>query len=313
MSPSEPLISVLVPCYRGGTLIETCLTSLLRQDLQDPYEVIVIESTGDGSAERLAASFPRCRVIAPPRRTWPAEAQNIGLREARGAYVAITNHDCIVPEGWLRLLLERHTAGHYAAVGGAVDNGTPTSAVGTAAYWAEFNEYAPNRPAGPVASVPQCNVCFRRDVLIGPEPFPPVRFGAEELTFHYRLVSAGGVIFFDPAIVVVHVNRTRLREYLMHQHTLGVGSAMARRMVPLPGRVLIRHRWLIPALPLVRIARVAARAARQGPRPLARVLALLPLLLAGYAAWALGFWEGARLPLDETRGNTGNGGGGRSR
>ena len=299
MSPSDPLITVLVPCYRGGTLIEHCLTSLMRQDLEAPYEVIVIESTGDGSAERLAASFPGCRVITPPHRTYPAEAQNIGLRKARGSYVAITNHDCRVPPNWLRLLLHRHSTGPYAAVGGAVENGTPASAVGTAAYWAEFNEFTPGRQAGSVASVPQCNVCFRRDVLIGLAPFPEVRFGAEELTFHHRLVSSGAVIFFDPAIVVTHVNRTKLREYLAHQHALGIGSAVARRMVPLRGRVLISHRWLIPALPFLRFGRVLMRAGGQGPGAFARVLALMPLLLPGYAAWARGFWQGARIPLDE--------------
>ena len=295
---TAPLVSVVVPCYRPGSLIDGCVERLLDQDLDDAYEVIVVESSGDGTAERLQARFPACRVIAPPVRTLPAEAQNIGVAAASGGFVAITNHDCLVPRGWLRGLLARHAGGAYAAVGGAVANGTPASLIGTAAYWSEFNEFTPGRPAGEVRGVPQCNVCFRREALVGPTPFPPVRFGAEELTFNYELRRAGGVFFFDPVVVVTHLNRTTWQAFATHQRVLGMGSAMARRLAPLSGTVLIRHPALIVLLPFFRTATLLGRAARSHPGELGRVLVLVPLLFAGYVQWARGFWEGRRAPLD---------------
>jgi GT2 family glycosyltransferase len=295
---AAPLVSVVVPCYRPGSMIDDCLAGLLDQDLEGPFEVIVVESTGDGTAERLRDHFPPIRVIAPPTRTFPAEAQNIGVAAASAPFIAITNHDCLVPRSWLRAMLARHAAGAYAAVGGAVANGTPASLVGSAAYWSEFNEFTTGRAPGVVSGVPQCNVCFRRTVLVGATPFPTVRFGAEELTFNYELGRAGGVFFFDPAIAITHRNRTTLAAFFAHQRTLGTGSAMARRLVPLPGGVLVRHPALIPLMPLVRTARVLARVARRHPAELARVLALTPLLLAGYAAWAAGFFAGTRGPVD---------------
>jgi GT2 family glycosyltransferase len=295
---TTPRVSVVVPCYRPGDLIDGCLTRVLDQDLDGPYEVIVVESSGDGTAERLRARFPSVSVIAPPARTLPAEAQNIGVAAAHGPYVAITNHDCLVPRDWLRLLVARHAQGDYAAVGGAVANGTAESAIGTAAYWSEFNEFTTGRAAGIVPGVPQCNVCFRRTVLGGPTPFPTVRFGAEELTFNYELTRSGGRFFFDPTIVVTHLNRTSLRAFLAHQRVLGTGSAMARRLVPLPGGVAVRHPALIPLLAPLRLARVLGRVARRHPAELPRVVALSPLLLAGYAVWARGFWTGAHGPRD---------------
>ena len=298
---ATPLVSVVVPCYRPGRLIDGCLEGLLAQDLPGPYEVIVVESTGDGTAERLQARFPTVRVIAPPQRTLPAEAQNIGVAAAAGPFIAITNHDCLLPADWLRRLLARHDTGSYAAVGGAIANGTPGSVVGTAAYWSEFNEFTSGRPPGVVGGVPQCNVCFRRTVLAGPTPFPTVRFGAEELTFNYELTRGGGVFFFDPAIVVTHVNRTSLASFLAHQRTLGIGSAMARRLVPLPGASIVRHPMLIPLLPLLRLWRLMGRVARGHPGELLSVVALSPLLLLGYVVWAAGFWRGAREPLDVWR------------
>jgi len=295
---ATPLVSVVVPCYRPGPLIDGCLEGLLDQDLDGPYEVIVVESTGDGTAKRLTARFPRCRIIAPPARTLPAEAQNIGVAASEGPFLAITNHDCLVPRDWLRKSLARHAAGSYAAVGGAIANGTPRSFVGTAAYWSEFSEFTTGRPAGQVSGVPQCNVCFRRTALVGATPFPTVRFGAEELTFNYELTRAGGVFFFDPSIVVTHLNRMTVHAYLAHQRTLGIGSAMARRLVPLSGTVLIRHPALIPFLPLLRMGRLISRVARRHPGELPKVLGLAPLLLIGYATWTAGFQKGRREPLD---------------
>lgn len=295
---TSPLVSVVVPCYRPGRLIDGCIARLLAQDLDGPFEVIVVESTGDGTAERLQRTFPACRVIAPPARTLPAEAQNIGVAAASAPFVAITNHDCEVPPDWLRRLLVRHARGDYAAVGGAVANGTPASRIGTAAYWSEFNEFTSGRPASTVAGVPQCNVCFRRTVLAGSAPFPTVRFGAEELTFNYELDRSGGIFFFDPTIVITHVNRTTWRGFVDHQWVLGVGSAMARRLVPLPGAFLVDHPVLIPLLPLYRLARLLERVAARHPRELPRVLGLVPLLLVGYGYWAAGFESGRREPLD---------------
>jgi ABC-type polysaccharide/polyol phosphate transport system ATPase subunit len=151
-----PRVSVVVPCYRPGDLIDGCLADLLDQDLAGPYEVIVVESSGDGTAERLRKTFPRCRVIAPPSRTWPAEAQNLGVAAATGPFIAVTNHDCVIPRDWLRRLLARHERARTPPSAARVANGTPASLVGTAAYWSEFNEFTPGRPGGPVPGVPQC-------------------------------------------------------------------------------------------------------------------------------------------------------------
>ena len=133
---------------------------------------------------------------------------------------------------------------------------------------------------------------------MGASPFPTVRFGAEELTFNYELTRSGALFFFDPAVAVTHVNRTTRRAFVDHQWVLGLGSAMARRLVPLPGTILIRHPALIPLLPLYRLARLLRRVAARHPRELPRVLALSPVLLIGYGYWAAGFWKGRRESLD---------------
>lgn len=298
---SDPVVSVVVPSYAPGAMLERCVAALLSQSFQRPYEVIVIDSTGDGTADQLARRFPICRVMALPERVPQATARNIGVGMARGAFVALTDHDCIVPADWLELLLARHASGDYAAVAGAVLNGTPRSAVGTAAYWIEFNEFTPARPSGLVTDAPHCNICLRREVLTSSAPFPVVPPCAEDLIFNHQLVEAGGRIYFDPGIVVMHVNRTRFTDYVRHQRVLGYGSAIARRLAPLRGQMFVAHPSLAPLLPLVRFGRTVKRIAQRHPERLGPTLALMPLLVPGYVSWTAGFLQGRRAAISDAQ------------
>lgn len=294
---TAPRISIVVPSYRPGALLERCVERLVAQTGVERYEVVVVDSSGDGTAERIQARFPTCRVVGLSERTSQAVARNLGVSLSEGEFVAFTDHDCLVPADWLARFLHRHMTGDYAAVGGAVQNGTPMSLVGTAAYWIEFNDFTPGRSAGPISGVPHCNICFRRGSLPLPDPFPLVPPAAEDLAFNHLLVRSGATIYFDPEIVVTHVNRTSLLAYLRHQRVLGEGSAVARRLVPLAGRIFVRQPWMTPLLPLVRLGGTIFRVARRDPASLPVVMALLPLLLPGYAAWTSGFVTGCRATI----------------
>ncbi|HKA55658.1 MAG TPA: glycosyltransferase, partial [Candidatus Binatia bacterium] len=224
-------------------------------------------------------------------------ARNIGIARTRAPFVAITDHDCIVPPDWLARLLAHHKKGEYAAVGGAVANGTPTNVIGTASYLIEFNEFMPIGEPRLVPMVPHCNICFRREVFTAVGPFRAVPPGAEDLVFNFLLCQQGGRIFFDPTITVEHINRTTFLGFMRHQRLLGLGSAAARQTVALKGQVFVRHPSLVYSLPLVRLTRTVARLSVSSRPALLRYLSLLPLLLPGHVAWALGFRAGVRKPI----------------
>jgi len=299
--PSDPwLIDSVVSCavviasFRPGRLINRCLRAVLAQRGVANLEVVVVDSSADGTAERLRSDFPSVEVIGLPRQTPQSIARNIGVARTRAPFVAITDHDCIVPPDWLVRLLARHQEGEYAAVGGAVGNGTPESRVGTASYLIEFNEFLPVGEPHLVTMVPHCNVCFRREVFTTVGPFVEVPPGAEDLVFNFLLCQQGGGILFDPEIVVEHVNRKAFVKFLYHQHLLGFGSAVARRTVALKGQLFVRHPSLACGLPLVRLVRTLSRLFANNPSVLLRYLRLLPILIPGHMAWTAGFLSGLR-------------------
>jgi glycosyltransferase involved in cell wall biosynthesis len=273
------------------------LASLLAQEgIRNP-QVIVVDSSADGTAEQVQRDFPTVEVIALEQQTHQSIARNIGIARTQAEFVAITDHDCVVPPDWLASMLARHQEGEYAAVGGAVGNGTPESAVGTASYLIEFNEFLPMGEPRLVTMIPYCNICFRREAFTTVGPFVAVPPGAEDQVFNFLLCQQGRRILFDPTIVVQHFNRTTFSAFLRHQRLLGFGSAVARRTAPIKGQIFIRHPHLAYSLPLVRLVRTTGRLLASNRPVLLRYLGLLPILLPGYVAWTAGFLAGLRQTL----------------
>jgi glycosyltransferase involved in cell wall biosynthesis len=295
--PSVLSCTVVVASFRPGTLIDHCLQSLLQQDGVPAYHIIVVDSSADGTAERLQREFPTVEVVALAHQTHQAAARSIGIARTQAPFIAITDQDCIVPSDWLARLLARHREGWYALVGGAIVNGTPHSRVGTASYLIEFNEFMPDGPARFVSMIPHCNICIRREIFTTVGPFVAVPPGAEDQVFNFLLCQQGQQLFFDPCITVTHLNRSEFSGFLRHQHLLGVGSAVARRVVPLPGQLFVRYPGLAYLLPLVRVFRTTGRLLRHNRPALLRYLQLLPILLPGYMMWTKGFVTGLRQPL----------------
>jgi glycosyltransferase involved in cell wall biosynthesis len=102
-----PLVSVIMPCLNGEHHIQTAIDSVLAQTLDD-FELIVVDN---GSTDRTpeilgAVNDPRLRVFTLSERG-VSRARNLGLREARGAFIAFLDSD----DTWNPELLKKmHTA-----------------------------------------------------------------------------------------------------------------------------------------------------------------------------------------------------------
>jgi glycosyltransferase involved in cell wall biosynthesis len=108
-SMSNPQISVVIPTYNRGALIEKTVASVLAQDLPpEEVEVLIVD---DGSTDdtwdvlqQLYGENPRIRLFHLEN-GGVARARNFGLQEARGEFIAYLDHDDL----WLpqKLRLQR--------------------------------------------------------------------------------------------------------------------------------------------------------------------------------------------------------------
>jgi glycosyltransferase involved in cell wall biosynthesis len=293
---AAPRWSVIVPSYRSATTIEACLRSLVDQDTDSSWEVVVVDSSADGTAERVERSFPQVRLVRLSIRTEAAAARNLGAERARGEILAFLDSDCVAPRDWLRRLESVLDQG-YDGVGGAIANGNGGSLVSWAGYLCEFREFLPGGPARDAANLTLGNAAYRRSVFQAAGGFPTGCFPQEDQVFHQRLRALPARLRLDPSIIVAHTHRTRQGDFLSHQRRIGRANARVVDLLGLSGAALARHRRLallaVPALVPFRFARTLFACRRVQHGLVVRRPRLLWLCWRGMCSWGRGFVEGA--------------------
>lgn len=293
MSSSEPIVSVIVPCYNSEQTIRRCLAAILAQRTSIPYNVIVVDSSVDQTPQIVAREFPSVRLIHIDRRTFAGAARNVGARSTQAPFCLMIDSDCIAQPDVIQRMIARHREAEYAAVGGSLRNGTPKSLSGWTGYLLEFKEFIPGALMRLEKTVPTANVAYRREAMERYGYFDEDMWLAEDVLFNWKIHKSGERILFDPAIQVTHLNRTGWRQVLSYQVSLGMWSAEARKRGGLPGYVLLRHPALIALMPLVRLARAASWLAKTDAQAFLAFVLISPMYLLGACCWAFGFFQGA--------------------
>ena len=91
-------VTVVVPTYNSGTLVEPLVESMLTQTIgRDAFEVLFVDDgSTDGTPDRLeelAARDPLFRVLRLPNSGWPGRPRNVAIGAARGEYLQFVDHD----------------------------------------------------------------------------------------------------------------------------------------------------------------------------------------------------------------------------
>jgi GT2 family glycosyltransferase len=98
-------VSVVVVNWDRCDLLRVCLASLQAQTFRD-FEILVVDNgSQDGSVAMVEREFPAVRLIRNPVNRGFCAANNQGISEARGRYVALLNNDAEADPRWLEELL----------------------------------------------------------------------------------------------------------------------------------------------------------------------------------------------------------------
>lgn len=174
---SEVAVSVIIPTYNRSALLRRALDSVLAQDTQIPFEIIVVDNNSQDDTRSVVDSAieqhgGRLRYIFESRQG-NSHARNTGAKAARGDIVAFVDDDVVVESNWLRSLKARLDARpELSFVGGRVLpewNGSPPQWL-TPEHWAPLGllDYGPNElPINDTTlrGLLTANIAFRRSVF----------------------------------------------------------------------------------------------------------------------------------------------------
>lgn len=92
---SNPLVTIIIPTYNRVDYLKLTLESILNQTFKD-FEIIVVDDgTADNLNEQLCTQFDNVKYIKIENSGGPAKPRNVGIRKAKGKYLAFVDDDDI--------------------------------------------------------------------------------------------------------------------------------------------------------------------------------------------------------------------------
>ncbi|MDP4039281.1 MAG: glycosyltransferase family 2 protein [Candidatus Pacearchaeota archaeon] len=236
------LVSIIVLNYNGKDCLDNCIKSLTKLNFpKDKYEIIVVDNNSPDESWKIVKKFRKVKLIRSMENTGFAGGNNIGVKHAKGKYIALINNDAEADSEWLNQLLKPlEKDKSVAASTGIVYYGKklkkfllpwfsgakiyPLHFV-KHNYLGEYSGYS-DYPCG-------CSMMIKKDILkeIGGLFDEKFFMYAEDADLGIRLKEQNYKIVYNPhAIAYHHIDKDRLsknevyysfrnRSYLMYKHT----------------------------------------------------------------------------------------------
>lgn len=117
----EPdLVSVIVVNWNGIGFLRGCLDSLRAQTYRQHEVILVDNGSTDGSVALVRDEYPEVILVQSPRNAGFIGGNALGLRVARGGWIALLNNDTVAEPGWLAALLDAAQPADVAGTTGKV-------------------------------------------------------------------------------------------------------------------------------------------------------------------------------------------------
>lgn len=114
---SAVVFSVIIPSYNEAANIRRCLVSVLANDKDTGYEIVVIDhGSSDGTTEIVKALGIRLIEISDRNKTIGA-LRNIGARHTRGPVLVFLDSDMLVPQDLFKKAQHYFDGGYTGALG----------------------------------------------------------------------------------------------------------------------------------------------------------------------------------------------------
>jgi GT2 family glycosyltransferase len=187
-------LSVLMPVYNAGELLEHSLRSVLEQTHHDFELVVLNDASTDDSGERLerwARRDARIRIVTAPQNLGIVHGSNALVRAAGAPVVARMDQDDLAhPERLARQLEVLRMHPDVVLVGTLCDG---IDAKGRTVRGRDRSRLRPPPHALPFSPFPHGSVMFRRDAFERTGGYRPID-GWEDLDLFLRLRDEGRVV-----------------------------------------------------------------------------------------------------------------------
>lgn len=214
----SPGISVIIPTFRRGKMVQSLLSSLIksRQKLNNPVEIIVIDDSPSNEAEQIKKICKNYGTRYLFRKVGVSSKRNFGAKVASYSIILFIDSDCETTPEFLEehlTLYKKHK--RIVAVLGQTKFKGPESFIWKALQFTPFLKpfnFADIK--GQRVWGPSNNLSCRKEIfeLVGgfDEKFPK-KPGGEDVDFGYRLYKEGFMLTAAPKAITYHSTETWMK------------------------------------------------------------------------------------------------------
>jgi glycosyltransferase involved in cell wall biosynthesis len=306
-------ISVIIPVKNEAKKIASCLEAVFSQSYK-PYEVIIVDGHSSDDTVKIAKKYP-VRIFYEDYKT-RGGANQVGIENANGEFIAFTDADCIPKRDWLENLIIEFREGIVGVGGGIINLGegiwekSINLAVGTFLGSANsvqgrfFNEQKF------VSSISGCNSMYRKVDLNRVHGFDVSLGTAEDTELNNKLLKIGKLLY-TPKAIVLHNHNRGIKDFAKRMHQYGYGRAKSRLfdiqilppifIVILIASIMIAPIFLIAFFILYFIIIFTTGLLLSfKERQLLYLISIPVVLLIEHSSYTIGFWRGL-LKINDIR------------
>lgn len=233
-------LSVIIPTYNRWSALEKCLKAINCQDLEkNLFEVIVIDDESPidykESAEKLMKLFNINGKFLKQKKSGPASARNLGIKESSGDIILFIGDDMIPDKNLFKEHITNHEKNpekNYAILGKA--EWSKEINYNKFMFWLDsingqfdFNSTKHNEQTD-YHHFYTSNISLKKIFLIEngifDERFPYA--AVEDTELGYRLEKKGLKLFYNQNAIVSHYHQITFYSYLKRKEKIGESMAI---------------------------------------------------------------------------------------
>ena len=283
---NKPRLSVVIAAHNAEAVIDTCLSALEPQCCSSTVEVIVADSSTDGTTDAIATRFPWVRLLHFSDPLTLPHLRGRGIAISRGEIIAIIDPYSVAAPDWAERVCAAHAAVPNLAIGGAVGlhRAETQSWRAWTIYFNEYGLFMPPIRTGPTWIVPGSNVAYKRAALFdGPVPRYPVFW---KTFVNWEIEQSGSALWLADDVLVELNKPIPFSDFLHTRYFHGRCFAGMRLNGAGPGTRIVRAASTL-VVPLLLASRWT-RGFWPKRRYRVRFVLTLPAQLALFAVWAWG-------------------------
>ena len=235
--------SIIIPVYNRPSEINELLESIMIQDFEDDFEVLVVEDGSSHTSEEICNGFIEKINLKYffKENTGAGRSRNYGMQRASGNYFIILDSDVILPKTYLKSVKEQLTQKFTDAFGGPDAAHSSFSKLQKAINYSMTSFLTTGGIRGKKNGVGKFqlrsfNLGISQEVFKKTNGFSDMKI-AEDIDLTFRLWEAGFETQLITDAFVYHKRRTSLSQFLKQTYQFGKARPKLNQKYPGSGKI----------------------------------------------------------------------------